>query len=56
MVSFKIFLQLMVTVFRENLTLATPYILQFTLLYILCLYMKQYLFQNKLRRTGLKPR
>ena len=44
MIICKINLQLMVTAFKENLG--------FTVL--LCLYLKQYLFQNKLQRTGLE--
>ena len=50
MISYKIFFQLMLTVFQENLNLQLP--LYFTA--ILGLYLKQYLFQNKLQITDLE--
>ena len=46
MINYKIFFQLMVTVFKEKL-IATPVVLGF--------YLKQNLFQNKLQRTDLEP-
>ena len=51
MISWKIFFQLMVTVFKENLNLYYP--LYFKAVLGLCL--KQHFFQNKLQRTGLEP-
>ena len=50
MIICKLFFQLIVTTFNENLTYSYP--LYFTV--VLCLYLKQYLFQNKLQRTGLE--
>ena len=47
MISCKIFFQLMVTAFKENPSLQ----LNFYFTIVLGLYLKQYLFQNKLQRT-----
>ena len=49
MISCKIFFQLMVTVFKENLNLQLLLIFYSSIRFVL----KQYLFQNKLKRTGL---
>ena len=51
MIIYKIFFQLMGTVVKENLNLQLPPIFYSS---ILPLYLKQYLFYNKLQITGLK--
>ena len=51
MISCKIFFQLMVTVFKENLNLQLPLMFYSSIRFVFALH----LFQNKLQRTGLEP-
>ena len=51
MISCKIFFQLMVTVFKENLNLQLPLMFYSSIRFVFA----QHLFQNKLQRTGLEP-